>query len=132
MPDVEVVKNKLIEAGAHPEILEEIEDEIKDIPEDANFELLASVVNFFNFLEDFEKYKRKRVNITLAEPVYDLLKNLSKGVVDAEGKPYPMSYFLEDIIIWVLKDPERFDQFLNETYSEEGDEDGESEEQIEE
>lgn len=132
MPDVEVVKNKLIEAGADPEILEEIEDEIRDVPEDANFELLASIVNFFSFLEDFEKYKRKRVNITLAEPVYDLLKNLSTGVVDAEGKQYPMSYFLEDIIIWVLKDPERFDQFLNETYSEEGDEDGESEEQVEE
>lgn len=132
MPNIEVIKNKLIEAGADPENLEEIEDEIRDVPEDANFELLASIVNFFSFLEDFEKYKRKRVNITLAEPVYDLLKNLSTGVVDAEGKPYPMSYFLEDIIIWVLKDPERFDQFLNETYSEEGDEDGESEEQVEE
>ncbi|RLF86704.1 hypothetical protein DRN43_02385 [Thermococci archaeon] len=132
MPNVEVIKKRLIEAGADPQILDEVEDEIKDIPEDANFELLASFVNFFGFLEDFEKYKRKRVNITLAEPVYDLLKNLATGVVDAEGKPYPMSYFLEDIIVWVLKDADRFEQFLKETYSEEGEEDEDIEGETEE
>ena len=119
-PNIEVIKKKLIEAGADPEAVEKLdEDLLKGISEDANFELLAYITNFQDFLENFEKYKRKRINITIAEPLHDMLKWLSSGIVDAEGRPYPVSYFMEDILVWVLKDPDRFDEFFRETYTEE-------------
>lgn len=128
-PDMELIKKRLIEAGADPEAVEKLsEEELKDIPEDANFEVLAYVINFQDFLENFDKYKRKRINITIAEPLYDMLKMLSSRILDAEGKPYPVSYFIEDILIWVLRDPDRFEEFWNETYTEEEEDEEASEE----
>ena len=121
MVDIELIKRKLIEAGADPQAVEQLgEGVLESISEDGNFEFSVCIINFMNYLDNFEKYKRKRVNITMAEPLYDLLKYLSAGILDADGRPYPTSYLIEDILAWVLKDPSRFDEFLKETYEEVG------------
>ena len=124
--DLDEIRKRLIEAGADPEAVQELDPEdLEELDENANFEFLAKVINFLDYLDHVEKYKRKRVNMTLAEPVHALLKHIASGIVDAEGKPYPVSYLMEDMIIWVLKDLDRFNEFLSETY---GEEDGTEEE----
>lgn len=129
--DVEEIKRRLIEAGADPEAVQELDSEdLKDLDENANFEFLAKVINFLDYLDHVGKYKRKRINMTLAEPVHALLKHVASGIVDAEGKKYPVSYLIEDMVIWVMKDLDRFDEFLKETYTEE-DENGSEEEEAE-
>lgn len=134
--DVEKIRRKLIEAGANPKVVQELEPEDLEPldSEDANFEFLAKVLNFLDAIENVERYRRKRINITLAEPVHELLKYIASGIVDSEGKPYPVSYLMEDMVIWVMKDLDRFNDFLKDTYTEEEEEEdlnGSEEEEIE-
>nr|ADF80204.1 tn2-9p [Thermococcus nautili] len=133
-PSIEEIKRRLIQAGASPQAVESLEPEFfEDLTEDMDFEGTARVINFIDYLENFENYKRKRVNITLAVPVYEVLKHIASKIVDADGRPYPVSYLIEDIIVWVLKDPDRFVQFVEETYPEEdNDESEETHSEIEE
>lgn len=131
-PDIEVIKKRLIEAGADPEAIEKLSEEtLQSIPEDSNFELFANIINLYDFLENFEKYKRKRINITIAEPLHNILKFWADRIVGSDGKPYPISYLIEDVLVWVLKDPDRFDEFMKETYEEE-DEDEDADEESKE
>jgi len=112
--DLETLKEELIEKGVSKEYADKF-------------------ARFIDYLENFEDYKRKRITITMAVPVYELLKELVKDIVDADGNPYPVSYFIEDAVVWVLKDPERYQQFLDDTYPEEDeDEEGTEKESSEE
>ena len=66
---------------------------------------------------------RKRINIALSVPVVEKIEELKKGLVlELEGgkeKPYPRSYMIEDLLLYVLTDEKRLNQFLRIEYGEE-------------
>jgi len=118
-------RERLLEKGVPEHILdkqdlEALEKEMKE--EELEEDFMAKILQFQDYLENFEKYKRRRIGLTLAEPVHEILKYLVKDIVDPEGNPYPLSYFIEDMLVWVIKNPEIYQQFLDETYPEEEDE----------
>ena len=118
-------RERLLERGVPERILNEYSDEeLKQMEEEmvregVEEEYVAKLLEFYDYLENFESYPRKRVGITLAEPVYELLQYFAKGIQTADGKEYPFSYFVEDALVWLLKNPSVFRKFLEETYMEE-------------
>lgn len=129
-------RERLLEMGVSEEILdkydlETLEKEMKEAGLEEDY--VAKLLQFQDYLENFGKYPRKRVGITLAEPVYELLQYLAKNIETPTGEQYPFSYFVEDILVWLLKNPELFQKFLDETYTEEEEveEDGSEEEEAE-
>ena len=65
--------------------------------------------------DDIEKGKRVRSVITLSEKFKKCLKELYK---DLDIYDYSFSYFIEDILLWVVMDEERYEKFVNDTYEE--------------
>jgi len=119
-------RERLLEKGVPEHILdkqdlEALEKEMKEQGLEEAY--VAKLLEFQDYLENFEKYKRKRVSLTLAEPVYELLQYFVKDIEDSEGRQYPFSYFIEDALIWLLRNPSLFQKFLEDTYVEEGEED---------
>jgi len=75
--------------------------------------------------------KRVHLTLRLSKTVLEFLKEVIKEgeIVDADGKPYSVRYFIEDMILWVIGDGKRFEQFLNDMYEvEEYEEEEEKEE----
>lgn len=119
-PQLEDIRKKLIEFGADPKAAEkEIKnydiEHLRNAPDEL-LKFVALLANFHDFLDNMEKYKRKRVVFTLAEPLHDLLKHLAEDIRDPDGRSYPLSYFVEDMLIWVLSNYDRFIEFFSETY----------------
>jgi len=92
--------------------------------------------NYREFLIDFKKkvemldrYKRKNVSITLAEPVLEALERLKQDFKDEEGNAYPLSYFVEDLITFVLSDATIYALFLDWLILDELEEEAEKEEE---
>lgn len=118
-------KERLLERGVPERILNEYtEEELKQmeekmIQEGVEEEYVAKTLEFYDYLKNFEDYPRRRVGITLAEPVYELLQYFVRDIRTADGKKYPFSYFVEDALVWLLKNPSVFEKFLEETYMEE-------------
>lgn len=116
------LRERLLERGVPEYILnkQDLETLEKKMQEgELEEDFIVKILQFQDYLENFEKYKRKRIGLTLAEPVYEVLKYLVKDIVDSEGNPYPLSYFIEDMIVWVLRNPDIYQRFLDETYEEE-------------
>ena len=71
--------------------------------------------------KEIENARRKIVNITLSEPVFNMLESFRQDLflVDENGekKEYPRSYLIEDLIFFVIGDEDRFNQFVEETYN---------------
>lgn len=137
MSEKKSFRERLLELGVPEEILNEYMDEeletMKKEMEGNGLEedYVAKLFEYRDYIENFDKYKRKRVGITIAKPVYELLQYFLKDIETADGKPYPFSYFVEDMIVWLLNNPEFFLKFLDETYmdTEEEEEDEGSEEE---
>ena len=70
-----------------------------------------------------DEAKRKSISISLSPEVRDFLNELKDNLVLEDGRPYPMSYIVEDMIIWIISDEDRYEQFLNDNYAEEDEED---------
>lgn len=123
-PQLEDIRKKLIEFGADPEAadkyLEKLEPQDIENLSDAALQEMAIIANFRDLSENYDKYKRERVIITMAKPLRDLLKLISRDISDPNGREYPFSYLVEDILIWVLSSPDRFTSFLLDTYDVEG------------
>jgi len=71
-------------------------------------------------VEEIINEKRKRVLITLAPTVLNLLDKIIKvyELVDQDGKPYPRSWLIEDMILWIISDKNRLEQFINDNFEE--------------
>ena len=71
-------------------------------------------------IEKEELENRRKTLIYLAEEVWKLLKLLieKEGIITETGKRYPISWLIEDMILWIMRDEKRLEQFLDETYEE--------------
>ena len=129
-------REKLLEKGAPRDYLDKFtEEELEQLKRNmeetgVTEDYVALLLQFQDYLGNFDKYRRRRISLTLASPIYDLVKYIAKDLTDAEGNPYPLSYLIEDMLVWLLRHPEHFQEFLEETYTEE-DEDGSEEEEAE-
>ena len=72
-------------------------------------------------LENEGLENRSATLVRLGVGVLKLLKKLieEEEIVTETGKKYPIAWLIEDIILWVLSDEERLEQFLNDIYEEE-------------
>jgi len=70
-------------------------------------------------IEAIERYKRKNFSVSLAIPTIEALKWFADHIKDEEGNSIPVSYVVEDMILWILGDPVIFAAFVSELYSEE-------------
>ena len=136
-----VFRERLLERGVPERILNEYtEEELKQmesymVQEGLGEEYVAKLLKLYDYLENFESYPRKRVGITLAKPVYELLQYFARDIQTADNRPYPFSYFIEDALVWLLKNPSVFKEFLEETYiedEEEGETDGSEKTEVKE
>lgn len=68
-----------------------------------------------------ENSRRRVVSLRLAECVIAAVKRIirEEKIVTDNNKPYPFSWFIEDMIVWILSDEERLQEFLNDNYVEE-------------
>lgn len=87
--------------------------------EDAFPDYLEFLKEFRKKLEVLDKYRRKRLSVSLATPTVEALKWFAEHIRDEEGNPIPISYIIEDMIIWILRDPVVFASFVGEMYQEE-------------
>jgi len=83
--------------------------------------------------------KRLPLSITLSKEARSFLKSLQDMLIlegEDELKKYPISYIIEDMILWIASDDELFNRFLDDTYytlpDEEDIEDTEEDEENEE
>lgn len=64
--------------------------------------------------------KRKSITITLGREAYEILKKMQDIVYfendDGSKTPYPASYLIEDMLLWISDDEKRFLQFLDDNY----------------
>ena len=65
--------------------------------------------------------RRKSITITLGREAYEILKKMQDIVYfeneDGSKTPYPASYLIEDLLLWVSDDEKRFLQFLDDNYT---------------
>ena len=91
---------------------------------------MITIMDYLLFLDAVDnpnKYKRVRTAVTFASPILKYIKRTNSLVRTENGDVYPFAYFVEDLISWVLMDPDRFKQFLDETYFELEEEEDEEE-----
>ena len=64
--------------------------------------------------------KRKFYLISMAIDLHEILEQIIRNerIVTERGAKYPLSYLIEDMIMWIIKDPKRYKQFIEETYEE--------------
>ena len=67
--------------------------------------------------------RRKAVNISLSESIFNYIENLRKDlvIVYENGKegPYPRSYLIEDVLTFVFSNEDLLNRFIDYEYSEE-------------
>jgi len=71
-------------------------------------------------LESIEMERRKKVSISLAPSVIKELKRIIKeeGLITETGKPYTLSWLIEDMILYIIGNPEVYRDFIEKTYEE--------------
>ena len=71
-------------------------------------------------IEKGDLNNRRGSHIHLAKEVWALLRELieREGLITETGGRYPIAWLIEDIILWVLSDEKRLEQFLNDNYEE--------------
>lgn len=114
----EVLKRVLLDVGVPEDEVPSVMERILKALEATGFdeEDAAKLFAVQPILDEFERYKRKAKAITLSMPVYDIIEHFVNTLRDPQGNPYPFSYFLEDAIVWLLKNPELFLEFMADTY----------------
>ena len=62
--------------------------------------------------------ERKSYHIRLAAKVGKLLEELieEERLITETGGQYPIAWLIEDMVLWILIDEKRLEQFLNDTY----------------
>jgi hypothetical protein len=60
--------------------------------------------------------KREKLKITLSRLIVAKLRQIRDRLVVEGGKRYPLSYLIEDMIAWIVLNPDRLQRFLDETY----------------
>ena len=80
--------------------------------------MIVGVVEKAREIMEEETYERKRREIYLHKDLWKVLEMIieKEGLVTQRGGRYPISWLVEDIILWVLSDEKRFQQFLDDTY----------------
>jgi len=70
--------------------------------------------------KDVEQTRRERISMRLCVKLLKALRTLIKeeGLITEDGRPYPLSWLIEDILIWVLSNPKRLNEFLDENFEE--------------
>lgn len=70
--------------------------------------------------------KRKVISIALSEPVLEIIEGLREDLVlvgeDGKERPYPRSYLIEDVLVFVFSNDDLFERFLDYLYEDEEDE----------
>jgi len=86
--------------------------------------LEALLPGYREFLADYrekvkrlDRYKRKRMSISLAAPTVEALKWFAEHIRDEDGEPIPLSYVIEDALTWIFKDPLLLLSFVTEMYA---------------
>lgn len=71
-------------------------------------------------MEDILKARRKKILLSLSSELVKALREIIKkeGLELEDGKPYPLSYLVEDMILWILSDPQRYQQFIDDNFEE--------------
>ena len=69
-------------------------------------------------IEEIDMEKRKLYLISMAIDLRKILERIidEENIVTEKGARYPVSYLIEDMLLWVIRDPKRFKKFLEETY----------------
>ena len=121
----EILKSEGVEEETINEFIETLPKELlKEIlkieKEKINPELLTVFARAYVISEKIDEYVRKRIGITMSEPLFKLLKDIPIifELIDDNGNPYPMSYLIEDMILWLLRNPDKFVEFLNDNFEE--------------
>ena len=69
-----------------------------------------------------EEKRRVNLSLSIGEELKEYLKSLQEDLTFEDGKQYPLSYLIEDMIIWIITDDKRLDQFIEDNYIVEEDE----------
>lgn len=64
-------------------------------------------------IEKLDYRKRSRLTLTIADELKDWLKDTYAKL---NIEKYSLSYFIEDLIYWVVSDEDRFNRFLKDMY----------------
>jgi len=72
-------------------------------------------------IDEILNERRKKILVSLAPTVLNLLDKIIEehGLVDEDDKPYPRSWLIEDMILWIISDKERLEQFIKDNFEEE-------------
>lgn len=60
--------------------------------------------------------RRRTITISLSAEVREALNGVLESLRFEDGKSYPRSYLIEDMIWWILEDEDRFTQFIEDNY----------------
>jgi hypothetical protein len=69
-------------------------------------------------VEDIYNATHRKIGISISTKLLPIIKELRSEIVDDEGRPIPLSNLIEDMLIFVLKDEGRLNEFLCEFYPE--------------
>ncbi|HDJ89607.1 MAG TPA: hypothetical protein ENG40_02820 [Thermoprotei archaeon] len=75
-------------------------------------------MSYVKMIEEIDMEKRKLYLISMAIDLRKILERIidEENIVTEKGARYPVSYLIEDMLLWVIRDPKRFKKFLEETY----------------
>ena len=59
---------------------------------------------------------KKQISITLSEELLNNLQTLRKYLLTEDGKEYPLSWLIEDMLLFYFEEPERLSEFLRELF----------------
>lgn len=93
------------------EIMKKLQDVLPDYPE--------FLEQYLQKIKKLDRFKRKRVSLSLATPTIEAIKWFSQYIKDEDGNSIPISYIIEDLVTWVFSDPLVLYAFLSIMYSEE-------------
>jgi len=66
--------------------------------------------------QTFLRARRSSKSITLSNKVWQILEQVRKNLVTDDGRKYRISWLIEDIILYVLCDERRFEDFIKTMY----------------
>lgn len=133
MKTYEEIMEYLREQGVPKDILDLLDEETVEAlldafeqeTEEETLEWITDYLLFLDAIDNPNNYKRERTAITFASPILKYLKRANSLIKTEDGSNYPLAYFVEDIVSWVLSDVKRFEQFMEETYFREEEEEEE-------
>ena len=110
------VPERTINSILDEEILQAMMEFFEDENVEKTLRWIRDYLIVIDSLDHPEDYKRQVLTVTVSKPLYEFLKKFTWNIRTPEGKRYPLSYLVEDLIGWVLDDPERFIQFIADMY----------------